>query len=152
LKILMFLTIALSSYSAFAGKTYQNYPELTKLIEEMRESASGGASLSYFGYTDGMPEDSSLSLICADQSLSAEDVINEFSELAESMYSGRAPTMDETQFKKLKESGLSDFTLLIGQGPFKECSVSTHGTMTAGKIKVRIGMEYTFTTEVGWED
>lgn len=152
MKLFLAVVMTLSSFSAFAQKTYKSYPELTRLIEEMRESASGGPSLSFFDFNDGMPEDSSQLLKCDARSMSTEEITQEFSELANSMYRDGAPTMNEAQFKELKEAGLSEFRLLIGQGPFKACSASTSGFMAAGEVNVRIGMEYTFMTEVSSED
>ena len=150
----LFLVSAVTSNSFAESnlRTYKSYPELKKFIEEMEISASGGGSLSFFSYKDVSVRKNRSKITCDTKAFDSEEVVNNFSQLADDMFEGGDPELSAQEFQDLKQRALPQFRDLIGRGPFQVCYYSVSGYMTSGQVHLTMGSDYAFRTEVGSED
>jgi hypothetical protein len=136
---------------AMSAPRYQSFPKLSDLIEEMRTSASEGASLAYFDFVEGLPN-GELSLECGEKSYSAAGVIGDFSGLADQMFEGGVPTRGKAELRSLKKEGLAELKKLLGKDSFRLCTAMDSGRRGITSAGVYVGSNYTLSTLVGHED
>ncbi len=142
----------LAPLSQAATRTLFQYPELAQLINEMSEVAADGASLEYYGYTEGLPTDQTLKIECNKRKATPKHVSDHLFTTMGEILTGGGINLTEEKVKELSAIAKPQFLELIGKGPFKACSATVGGGMSIGNIDLFIGPEYTFFTEIGYED
>jgi hypothetical protein len=129
-----------------------NYPELSRLIGLMTESAANGASLEFFGYSENTAvTEMARSGSCKE--LNSREVARAFAGAVRTAFeNGSGHGLSKGEYAKLRLVALAQFRDLIGSESYVACSRTENHFMSVGKITAYFGTNYRFAFEFGYED
>lgn len=131
------------SFSAVAeSRSYADYPELSQLLDRMRDAAEMDGSFEAFEFSEKMPDQA---VVCSPQALTTDQVVKDLMELADEILGVGEQSVLNTQAR-------AQWTDLLGQGPYRHCSFHGNVDRSWVEIQVYIGPNYIFHTETARED